>query len=99
MDYTVAVRLVRPDGSFWLDYVNYPGMGTSLTTIWMPGEIREDEYPFDLDRFPPATEPLRLILGYVDPRTRNMTPVTFWADVREPGWATLTQVELATLGE
>ncbi len=94
VDYTVAVRLVRPDGSFWLDYVNYPGMGTSLPTTWTPGEIREDEYLFDLERFPPATEPLRLIVGYFDPRTREMTPVTLWPDVREPGWATLTQIEL-----
>jgi len=94
VDYTVAVRLVNPDGSFWLDYVNYPGMGTSLPTTWKPGEIRRDEYPFDVDRFPPAPEPLRLIVGYFDPRVRDMTAVSGWPDVREPGWATLQMVEV-----
>ena len=94
IDYTVAVRLVRPDGSFWLDYVNYPGMGTSLPTTWKPGELRRDEYIFDLKRFEPASQPLRLIVGWFDPRTRTMVAVNNWNDVREAGWATLTQATL-----
>lgn len=93
-DYTVAIRLLRPDGSFWLDYVNYPGMGTSLPTTWKPGELRRDEYVFDLRRFEPAREPLRLIVGWFDPRTRTMATVSNWDDEREAGWATLTQVTL-----
>jgi 4-amino-4-deoxy-L-arabinose transferase-like glycosyltransferase len=94
VNYTLAIRLVRPDGSFWLDYVNYPGMGTSLPTTWKPGELRRDEYIFDLKRFEPANEPLRLIVGWFDPRTRMMTTVSGWEDVREAGWATLTQATL-----
>ncbi len=93
-DYTVAIRLVRGDGSFWLDYVNYPGMGTTLPTTWRPGELRRDEYVFDLKRFDPAPAPLRLIVGYFDPRTRAMTPVSGWSDMREAGWATLTEWEM-----
>jgi hypothetical protein len=94
VDYTVAVRLVRTDGSFWLDYVNYPGMGTSLPTTWKPGEIRQDDYVFDMKRFEPVGEPMRLIVGYFDPRTRDMTPVSNWQDVQEAGWATLREVDL-----
>ena len=97
VDYTVAIRFVRADGSFWLDYVNYPGMGTSMPTTWKPGEIRRDDYVFDLRRLDPADVPLRWIVGYFDPRTRNMTPVSDWGDVREAGWATLKQVELDKL--
>jgi len=93
-DYTVAVRLVRPDGSFWLDYVNYPGMGTTLPTTWRPGELRRDEYVFDTNRFPPVAPPLRLIVGYFDPRAKTMLPIQNWSDVREAGWATLAEVEL-----
>ncbi len=96
VNYTVAIRLVRPDGSFWLDYVNYPGMGTSLPTTWKPGELRRDEYVFDLRRFEPANEPLRLIVGWFDPRTRTMTTLSNWDDVREEGWATLTEITLDT---
>jgi hypothetical protein len=95
VDYTVAIRFVRPDGSFWLDYVNYPGMGTSMPTTWKPGELRRDDYVFDLRRFEPADVPLRWIVGYFDPRTREMTPVSDWGDVREAGWATLRQVDLS----
>ncbi len=93
-DYTVAIRLVRPDGSFWLDYVNYPGMGTSLPTTWKPGELRQDEYVFDVNRFPPESAPLRLIVGYFDRRVRSMIPVSNWNDIREPGWASLAEVDL-----
>ena len=99
VDYTVAIRFVRADGSFWLDYVNYPGMGTSLPTTWKPGEIRQDDYVFDLDRLDPADEPLRWIVGYFDPRTKALTQVGDWQDVREPGWATLpVAVNLDQLG-
>ena len=93
-DYTLALRLVRPDGSFWLDYVNYPGMGTTLPTTWRPGELRRDEYVFDTDRFPAVTAPLRLIVGFFDPRVRNMILISNWSDIREKGWATLTQLSL-----
>ena len=94
VDYTVAVRLVRPDGSLWLDYVNYPGMGTTLPTTWTPGQLRRDEYVFDIDRFPAEAAPLRLIVGFYDARVRDMIPVSNWHDVREKGWATLTEVRL-----
>ncbi|MEK7323823.1 MAG: hypothetical protein AAB217_01040, partial [Chloroflexota bacterium] len=77
-------------------YVNYPGMGTSLPTTWKPGELRRDEYVFDLRRFEPANEPLRLIVGWFDPRTRTMTTLSNWDDVREEGWATLTEITLDT---
>ena len=93
-DYTVAIRLVRGDGSFWLDYVNYPGMGTSLPTTWKPGELRRDEYVFDIDRFPAETGPLRLIVGFFDPRVKGMAAVTGWDDVREAGWVTLQEAQL-----
>jgi hypothetical protein len=88
-DYTIAVRLVRADGSFWLDYVNYPGMGTTFPTTWRVGEIRQDEYVFDVRRFPKEDKPLRLIVGFFDSRTKAMTPLTNWNDVREKDWATL----------
>jgi len=88
-DYTIAIRLVRPDGSFWLDYVNYPGMGTTFPTTWRVGEIRQDEYVFDTRRFPKEEKTLRLIIGFFDSRTRAMTPLTNWNDVREKDWATL----------
>lgn len=94
VDYTVAIRLVRPDGSFWLDYVNYPGMGTSLPTTWKPGVLRADEYVFDVDRFPTETAPLRLIVGFFDPTVRDMLPVSNWANIRENGWATLTELQI-----
>ncbi|HLB45607.1 MAG TPA: hypothetical protein VJL59_01145 [Anaerolineales bacterium] len=94
VDYTVAVRLVRPDGTLWLDYVNYPGMGTTLPTTWTPGQLRRDEYIFDVDRFPAEAAPLRLIVGFYDARVRDMIPVSNWNDVREKGWATLTEVRL-----
>jgi len=89
VDYTVAVRFVRADGSFWLDYVNYPGMGSTLPTLWKPGEIRRDDYVFDFRRLPSVDQPFRWIVGYYDPRTRDMTPVSNWHDVREAGWVTL----------
>ena len=88
-DYTIAIRLVRPDGSFWLDYVNYPGMGTTFPTTWRVGEIRQDEYVFDMRRFSKEEKPLRLIIGFFDSRSRAMTPLTNWNDVREKDWATL----------
>lgn len=88
-DYTIAIRLVRPDGSFWLDYVNYPGMGTTFPITWRVGEIRQDEYVFDVRRFPKEEKPLRLIMGFFDSRTKAMTPLTNWNDVREKDWATL----------
>lgn len=94
VDYTVAVRLVRADGSFWLDYVNYPGMGSGLPSLWKPGEIRRDDYVFDLRRLPPIEQPMRWIVGYYDPRTREMTPVENWHDVREAGWVTLGELDL-----
>jgi hypothetical protein len=104
VDYTVAIRLVRPhqsfqsDNPFWLDYVNYPGMGTSMPTTWKPGEIRQDDYTFDVNRFDPIEGPMRLIVGYFDPRIHDMTPVSNWQDVREAGWATLQKVDLNKLG-
>ena len=88
-DYTIAIRLVRPDGSFWLDYVNFPGMGTTFPTTWRVGEIRQDEYVFDMRRFSKEEKPLRLIIGFFDSRSRAMTPLTNWNDVREKDWATL----------
>jgi hypothetical protein len=88
-DYTIAIRLVRPDGSFWLDYVNLPGMGTTFPTTWRVGEIRQDEYVFDTRRFPKEEKPLRLIVGFFDSRSKTMTPLTNWNDVREKDWATL----------
>lgn len=88
-DYTIAIRLVRPDGSFWLDYVNYPGMGTTFPTSWRVGEIRQDEYVFDMRRFPKEEKPLRLIIGFFDSRAKVMTPLKNWNDVREKDWATL----------
>jgi len=89
-DYTIAIRLVRPDGSFWLDYVNYPGMGTTFPTTWRVGEIRQDDYVFDVRRFSKEEKPLRLIVGFFDSRIRTMTPLTNWNDVREKDWATLS---------
>lgn len=94
VDYTVAIRLVRPDGSFWLDYVNYPGMGTSLPTTWQSGELRADEYVFDVDRFPPESASLQLIVGFFDPINRDMLPVSNWDDIREAGWATLAELQI-----
>ncbi|MBI5082337.1 MAG: hypothetical protein HZB17_13710, partial [Chloroflexi bacterium] len=79
-DYTIAIRLVRSDGSFWLDYVNYPGMGTTFPTTWRVGEIRQDEYIFDMRRFPKEEKPLRLIVGFFDSRSRTMTPLKNWND-------------------
>jgi hypothetical protein len=72
-------------------------MGTSMPTTWKPGEIRQDDYVFDIKRFEPVGEPLRLIVGYFDPRIRDMTPVSDWQDVREAGWATLRDVDLNKL--
>ncbi len=93
-DYTIAIRLVRSDGSFWLDYVNYPGMGTTFPTTWRIGEIRQDEYVFDTRRFPKEEKPLRLIVGFFDSRIRTMTPLTNWNNVREKDWATLTELTI-----
>jgi 4-amino-4-deoxy-L-arabinose transferase-like glycosyltransferase len=94
VDYSVAVRVVRVDGSLWLDYVNYPGMGTTFTVDWQAGELRRDTYEFDLNRFTTERTPLRLMVGFFDPVTKTMAPISGWADVREPGWATLADINL-----
>lgn len=94
VDYSVAVRVVRPDGSWWLDYVNYPGMGTTFPTTWKPGELRRDTYEFALARFTSETGPLRLIVGFFDPISKTMLPISGWADLHEAGWAALTDLTL-----
>jgi hypothetical protein len=39
-------------------------------------------------------------VGYFDPRTKDMTQVRDWQDVREPGWATLPiTVDMNQLGD
>ena len=93
-DYRVAIRIVRPDGSFWLDYVNYPGMGTTFPTLWQPGELRRDTYEFALSRFSVETVPLQLIVGFFDPTSRTMLSISGWADVRDGGWVTLGELQM-----
>lgn len=76
-DYQAVIRMQAPDGGYWLDYVNYPGMGTSLTSTWREGELRADTYEFRLSRLSPPTAPMALLVGFYDPETRSvLEPVT-----------------------
>lgn len=95
-DYTVALRLVQSDGALWLDYVNYPGMGTTFPTTWQAGELRHDPYQFDVNRFSAVAEPLRMIVGLFDRRSGEMLAISGWHDVQEDGWATLTYVSISS---
>lgn len=68
LDYQAVIRMRAPDGSWWLDYVNYTGQGTSLTSLWRAGELREDRYEFHLWRLSPVQGGMDLLVGFFEPK-------------------------------